>query len=105
MALLLASSLFEDVRLQGDFASALWVAALFSVLSFFFGWFLFALLGVATLGIGFVFHFVTKLVVAALVLKMTSALSARLTIEGFLPAIGTALMLALASQVGSLLLH
>jgi uncharacterized membrane protein YvlD (DUF360 family) len=101
VALLLADRLFSGVRLEGDFATALAVAAGFSVLQFLLGWFLFGLLGIATLGIGFLFHFVTQLVSAALVLKLTSALSRRFTIDGFFPALGTAMLLAIAGEIGS----
>lgn len=99
IALLLASRVFDAVKLKGDLGDALWVAAVFAVLSFFLHWFFFVLLGIATLGLGFVFYFVTRLLAAALVLKVTSALSSRFDISGFAPAIGTAIFMALASEV------
>jgi len=98
-ALVLASNLFESVRLSGDFSDALWVAALFNVLSFLFGWFFFVVLGFATLGLGFVFHFVTRLVAAAIVIKLTSSLSKRFSVEGAAPALGTAIFLAVGTSL------
>lgn len=98
-ALLLADRLFEGVELKGDFATALLVAAGYSVLSFLLGWFIFGLLGIATLGLGFIFHFITQLIVAAILLRLTSALSRRFTIKSFGPALGTAILLALAGEI------
>ena len=98
-ALILASRLFQGVRLKGDFADALWIAAGYAILSFFLSWLIFGLLGVITLGVGFVFHFVTQLVTAAIVLKLTSAMSSRFDIVGFIPAVGTAVLLAIASEI------
>ncbi len=95
----MASRLFDRVTLKGDFLTALWVAALFAVLSFFFHWFFFVLLGLASLGFGFLFPFITRLLAAAIVLKVTSALSSRFTICGFMPSIGTAMLLAVAAEL------
>lgn len=103
-ALFLASRAFQGVQLKGDFLDALWIAAVYAILSFFLSWFIFGVLGVVTLGLGFIFHFVTQLVTAALVLKVTASLSSRFDITGFLPAIGTAIFLALASEAASRIL-
>jgi uncharacterized membrane protein YvlD (DUF360 family) len=103
-ALLLSSRLFKGVQLKGDFLDALWIAAIYAILSFFLSWFIFGVLGVVTLGLGFLFHFVTQLVTAAIVLKVTAGLSSRFDILGFLPALGTAILLALASEAASRLL-
>lgn len=101
VAILLADRLFKGVSLNGDFLTALGVAAGFSILQLIFGWFFFVLLGIATLGLGFWFHLVTQLVSAAIVLKMTSALSRRFEIVGFFPAVGTAILLAVAGEISS----
>ncbi|HSC88216.1 MAG TPA: phage holin family protein [Polyangiaceae bacterium] len=98
-ALLLSDRLFAGFELKGGFLTALWVAACYAVLAFLFGWLIFGLLGIATLGLGFVFHFLTQLITAALVLRITSALSSHLSIGGFFPALCAALMLALASEL------
>ena len=100
-ALFLAGRLFDGVKLKGDFWDALWVAALFSVLSFLFGTLLFFLLGVFSLGLGFLFSFVTQLIAAAIVIKLTSAISSRFTVKGFAPALGTAILLALAGALAN----
>lgn len=98
-ALIVSSRIFQGVRLQGDFADALWISAGYSILGFFLNWLIFGVLGVMTLGLGFIFHFVTQLVTAAIVLKITSAMSSRFDIVGFLPALGTALLLAIAGEI------
>lgn len=98
-ALIVSANIFQGVRLQGDFADALWISAGYSILGFFLDWLIFGILGVMTLGLGFVFHFVTKLVTAAIVLKITSAMSSRFDIVGFAPALGTAVLLAIASEI------
>jgi uncharacterized membrane protein YvlD (DUF360 family) len=103
-ALLVADRLFDGVKLDGDFLTALAVAAGFSILQLLFGWILFVLLGIATLGIGFIFHFALQLVCAAFILKLTSALSRRFSIKGFFPALGTAILLAVAGEISSRLL-
>lgn len=100
-ALLFSSRVFKGVQLKGDFLDALWIAAVYAVLSFFLSWFIFGLLGVVTLGLGFVFHFVTQLVTAAIVVKVTAGLSSRFDVTGFVPALGTAILLALASEAAS----
>jgi putative membrane protein len=104
LALFLSAKIFSGVRLKGDFGDALWIAAVYSIISFFLGWLIFGLLGVVTLGLGFVFFFITQLVTAAIVLKVTSALSSRFDIVGFVPALGTAIMLAIASAFAQRLL-
>lgn len=99
VALLIAGRVFAGVQLKGDLGDALWVSAIYAVLSFFLHWFFFTLLAIATLGLGFVFHLVTSLLSAAIVLKVTSAFSSRFDIKGFAPAIGTAIFLAVATEV------
>lgn len=99
LALLLADRLFDGVQLRGDLGVALLVALGFSVLNFIFHWVFFVLLGLATLGIGFLFYFATQLVSTAIVLKLTSALSRRFVVRGFGAALGTAVLVTLAGAL------
>jgi len=87
------------VNLKGGFVTALWVAALYALFSFFLHWFFFVLLALSTLGLGFFFPFVTQILAAAIVLKVTSVLSSRFELRGVLPSVGTALLLALATEL------
>jgi len=82
-----------------SFWGAIKVAALFGLLNFFLGWLLFVLLGIATLGIGFLLAFLLRWFVNAILLKITDAFSTSLRIKSF----GTALLGAfMMSALGSL---
>lgn len=59
------------------------VAAIFGLLNWMLGWLLFTVFGLATLGIGFLLAFLTHLVVNAVLLKLTDAISRNLTIRSF----------------------
>ena len=80
------------VRSLGD---AIVVAAIFGIVNFFLGWFLYVVLGLGTLGLGFLFSLITHWVVNAILLKVTDGLTHRLEVRGF----GTALMGALVMSV------
>ncbi len=105
VGLWLADRLIADFEVKGDWTSYALLAAVLGVLEFFVGWLLFLLLGVVSLGLGFLFAFVTRLVVTAIVLKITDALSSRLTIRGFGPAFLAAVVIALTSAGFDLLRH
>ncbi len=98
-AVLVAAAILPGMRVKG-FGGALVAAALFGVLNWLLGWLFFVVIGVATLGLGFLFAFLTRWLVDAIVLKMADSLTDRLTIDGF----GTALLGAgIVSIVGTLL--
>ena len=98
-SLWVASKLLSDMKLEGGIVSALIVSAIFGLLTYFAGAALFLVLGTLTLGLGFLFAFVTRVVVAAILLKLTDALTDRLTVKSF----GTAVIAALImSGVGTL---
>lgn len=93
-----AAKLIPGVQVP-DFWDAVIVAGVFGVLNFFLGWLFFVVLGIATLGIGFLLFFITRLFVNAILLKLTASLTNRITINGF----GNALLAALViSGVGIL---
>jgi len=62
---------------------AMTVALLFGLINWAIGWLLFGLIGIGTLGIGFLLAFATRWVVNAIVLKIVDGLTDRLTIDGF----------------------
>jgi putative membrane protein len=105
IGLWLSSKLIPDFEVTGDWKSYALVAAVFGVLQFVLGWLLFAVLGVVSLGLGFLFAFVTRLVVSAIVLKIADAVSDRLNIRGFLPAVLGAIVLALTGSVADFVLR
>jgi putative membrane protein len=82
-----------------DFKSAVIVAALFGLLNFVLGWLLFAVFTVATLGLAWLFGFLTRWLINALLLKLTDHLTDHLTIDGMRWAFGGALMISIIATV------
>lgn len=101
---LLAGAIVPGFRVKG-FGNAAIAAVLFGVLNLLLGWLLFTLIGVGTLGIGFLLAFITQWVVNALILKLTDALTDRLTITGFLPALWGAGVISVVTSVGNWLIR
>ena len=75
-----------------SFGGALIAAVVFGLINMLVGHFLYLVIGVTTLGLGFIFGFITRWVVTAIVLKLTDAFTDSLTIRSF----GTALLASLA---------
>ena len=88
-----ASRMIAGVQVPG-FWDAIVVAAIYGVLNFFLGWLLYVVLGFATLGIGFLLGFITRLVVNAILLKFTSGITNRMIIKGFGNAVLAALVIS-----------
>lgn len=99
LGLWLADKVLPDFEITGDWKSYALVAALLGVLQFFLGWLIYVVLGIATLGLGFLFSFLTRLIVTAIVLLIADKLSRRLTIRGFIPALLAAVIVALTGSV------
>jgi putative membrane protein len=78
-----------------DFWDAVVVAAVFGTLNFLLGWLFFIVIGIATLGIGFLLFFITRWVVNAIMLMLTASFTPRLRIRGF----GSAMIAALVISV------
>lgn len=76
-----ASLLLPGFKIKGGVASHFVVSAVFGTLSFFLGRPLYAAIGIATLGLGFLLSFVTRLVVSTLLLLATDKLSDRVKID------------------------
>jgi putative membrane protein len=92
------AAILPGFRVAG-FGGAIKVAALFGILNWLLGRFIFVVLGIATLGIGFLLAFLTRWIVMALLLKFADALSSNIKIDGF----GTAIIGALLmSGIGTL---
>jgi putative membrane protein len=90
LAVLATSAIIPGFRVKG-FGSAILVAALIGILNALLGWFFFAVIGIATLGLGFLLAFITRWIVNAIILKIADALTSRLSIRSF----GTAMLAAL----------
>lgn len=92
------AAILPGFRVNG-FGGAIRAAAIFGILNWLLGRFIFVVLGIATLGIGFLLAFLTRWLVMALLLKFTDALSSSFKIKSF----GTAILGALLmSGIGTL---
>jgi putative membrane protein len=83
-----------------SFGSAIVVAAIFGLLNFFLGWLIFAIFTVATLGLAWLFAFITRWIINAILLKLTDAMTDRLRIDGFGWALAGALMMSALGTLG-----
>jgi uncharacterized membrane protein YvlD (DUF360 family) len=93
-----ASQVLSSVRVR-SFGDAVWAGALLGVLQWALSGPLFVFLGIGTLGIAFLFWFLTRWIVGALIIQLTSAMSSRLDVDGFFPALITALIVAATGSV------
>lgn len=98
LGLYVASRLLDGVRLT-SFVDAVWAGALLGLLQALLGTLIFVLLGIGTLGIGFLLWFVTRWIASAIVILITAALSSRLEVRGFIPALVTAFIVAVTGTV------
>lgn len=89
----ITAAVVPGVNVRGFWGVVL-VAALFGVLNVLVGWFLFALIGIGTLGLGFLLAFLTRILVNAILLKLVDALTDQLTITDFRYALLAALVMS-----------
>jgi putative membrane protein len=99
----LTAKIVPGFRIAGLW-DAIVVAAIFGVVNFLLGTFLFYVIGIATLGIGLLLSFLTHWFVNALLLKLTDALTSRLEVRSFATALLAALVMSLLGMVGSYIL-
>jgi putative membrane protein len=88
-----------------SFTSAILIAAIFGLLNFLLGWLLFAIFTVATLGLAWLLAFITRWIINAILLMLTSKLTRHLTIDSFGWALGGALMMSLIGTIGEWLIR
>jgi putative membrane protein len=88
-----------------SFGSAIVVAAIFGILNFLLGWLFFAVFTIATLGLAWLFAFITRWIINAILLVITDKLSDGLTIDGFRWALGGALMMSVLGTVGEFIVR
>ncbi len=94
LAVWLTSLILPGFKVRG-FMGAILVAAVFGVLNYLLGWLLFVVIGVGTLGIGFVLAFITRWIVDAILLKVTSAMTRSLEVKSFGWAMAAAFVMAM----------
>ena len=100
----LTAEVLPGFRITG-FRGAVWVAAVFGLINWLIGWLLFVVIGVASLGLGFLFAFLTRWLVNAILLKVTDNVSSNLSVRNFRTALFGALLLSLFCTVGQALVH
>jgi len=86
------------------FSGAIVVAAIFGILNWAIGWLLFVMIGLGTLGVGFLLAFLTRWIVTALLLKLTSAFTERIFIRNFGWAFLAAMVMSALGTIGEYLL-
>jgi putative membrane protein len=74
--------IIPGVNVRG-LGGALWIALLLGVFNVTLGWILFVLIGIGTLGLGFLLAFVTRWLVDAILLQLVAALTRSLDIVSF----------------------
>jgi putative membrane protein len=82
------------------FKGALIASAVIGLLQVLIGWLLFFIIGVGTLGIGFLLGFITRVVVTAIIIIFTDKLTSSLKVNGF----GTAFLGSVIISVVSTIL-
>lgn len=89
----ITAAVVPGVNVRGFWGVVL-VSALFGVLNVVVGWSLFVLIGIGTLGVGFMLAFLTRIVVNAILLKLVDALTTHLTITDFRYALVAAVVMS-----------
>jgi putative membrane protein len=95
----LTSRIVPGFRVAGMW-DAIVVAAIFGVVNFFLGAFLYYAIGIATLGIGLLLSLLTHWFVNAVLLKITDALTRRLDVQSFGSALVAALVISVLGKIG-----
>ena len=103
-AFYLTAAVLPGFELKGGAGGAALVAGLFGVINWLIGWLLFVLIGVASLGLGFLLAFLTRWLVNAILLKVVDAVSDSLNIKSFKTALLGALLISLFGTLGQWLL-
>lgn len=104
VAFWLTARFFDGLSVR-DFTSAMIAAGLFGLLNFFIGWVIFIVFGLATLGIGFLLAFVTRLFVDAVILKLVDGMTDRIRVKSFLIAVWASVLISLFGTVGQWLVQ
>ena len=99
------SAILPGFNVKG-FGGAMRIAAIFGILNWALGKLIFGLIVVATLFIGLLLTFVTRVIVNAILLKLTDAISDSLEIKGFWHAIlGSIVMSGIGTVAEALFTH
>jgi putative membrane protein len=103
-AFIVAAKLIRGVHIQ-SVGSAFLVAAVYGLFSVLISWLLWTVLTIGTLGLALVLGFITKFIVAAIVIKLVDLAMTSLRVDGFVNAILAALVVAGVTTLGEWLLE
>lgn len=100
LVLLLAANFLPRVELKG-FKTAILVALLIGILSFFLSWLLTGIFNIATLGIFYFLGlgFVTRVIAYAVIIELADQLSKDFKTRGFMASVWLAVILSLAGVI------
>ena len=104
IAVWVTAAILPGFRVNG-FWAAIKAAAVFGVLNWLLGQFFFVVLSIATLGIAYVFAFLTRWFIMAVLLKLADKLSSSIKIDGFGTAVLGALIMTIVGQLTEYGLH
>lgn len=82
VAFWITAAILPGVRIR-SFGGAVFVAAIFGIINALLGWLFFGVLTIATLGLAYLLSFLTRWLINAVFLSMTSALTKHLQIASF----------------------
>lgn len=100
VVLLVAAKLLPKVELSG-FKTAIIVALIIGVLSFFLSWLLTAILNIATLGIFYFLGlgFITRIVAYAIIIEIADRFSSDFKTRGFMASVWLAVIMAVIGAI------
>lgn len=103
-AVLVAAAIVPGMKVKGV-SGALMTAGLFGLLNWALGGIFYFLIGVGTLGLGFVLAFITRWIVDAIVLKIADSMTDKVTVRSFGAALVAALVMSGVGSLGELLIR
>ncbi len=103
VAVWLTAYLLPGVRVK-SFGGALLTAAVFGVLNFLLGWLFFTVFTIATLGMAWLLAFITRWIIDAIMLSITSKVTDAIEIDGFKWSLIAALVMSVLGTLGQWLL-
>ena len=101
----LTAQFLNGFQLRNGFKGALWVGAILGLLHILLGKLLFGIIGIGTLGLGFVLKRLTEWLVTTILLIVTDKLSSTLAIRSFGLAFGAAIIISVGGNLIERVLH
>lgn len=103
VAVYITAALLPGITVR-SFGGAIWAAAIFGVLNALLGWLFFTVFAIATLGLAWLLAFITRWVINAIMLLLTSKLTDALEVKSFGTALVGALVMSVIGTLGQWLL-